>query len=260
MSNKLMTQKNRETVEARELEFYASFYKNEAYNLLGKRLCLTRELSSLKLLSRKSKLKNVLSIGCGNGLFEMMLAPYAENITAIDISPEAIKSAKEKQDLTEFKNISFRCESFADMNWNEKFDTIICLAFLHHVQEKDLPNFLESIYKHLNPSGFFYSQDPNIHGILRKIGRIVLGNNYDKYHTPDERELDPQELKSLLEKTGFNSIQIHNLDLTLIPAIYMFTKGYNWLMYTSVVIDQLWSKSLFAPWASGFAMISYKKI
>ena len=254
-----MTQKNKETVESRELEFYSNFYKNETYNHLGKHLCLTRELSSLKFLSGKDKLKNVLSVGCGNGLFETMLAPYAEHITAIDISPEAIKSAKDRQNIIGIKNIAFKCESFADMNWNEKFDAIICLAFLHHVQEEDLPDFLGLVYKHLNPGGFFYSQDPNVHGILRKIGKIVLGNNYDKYHTPDERELAPKELKSLLEKIGFSSITIHNLDLTLIPSIYMFTKGYNWLMYTSVIIDWLWSKSLFAPWASGFAMISYKK-
>ncbi len=254
-----MPQSNRESVEARELEFYASFYKNEAYNPLGKRLCLTRELSSLKFLSGKSKLKNVLSVGCGNGLFETMLAPYAEHITAIDLSPEAIKSAKDRQSLARINNITFKCESFADMSWNETFDTIICLAFLHHVQEEDLPDFLKLIYKHLNPNGFFYSQDPNIHGILRKVGRVVLGSNYDKYHTPDERELDPKELKSLLEKVGFSCMKIHNLDLTLIPSIYMFTKGYSWLMYTSIVVDWLWSKSPFAPWASGFAMISYKK-
>ena len=253
-----MTKISRELVETREKEFYSAFYKGELYNPLGKKLCLQRELSSLMGLSKRKKLKNVLSIGCGNGLFETILAPYAEHITAIDISPEAIDAAKARQEKLGISNISFQSKSFANISWNEKFDSIICLAFLHHVREEDLPGFLELVYKHLNPDGFFYSQDPNINGILRKLGRIVLGSNYDKYHTPDERELDPRELKQLLEKVRFTSFKINHLDLTLIPSIYMFTKEYKWLMYTCLILDCLWSKSIFASWASGFAMISYK--
>ena len=207
----------------------------------------------------EKKINRVLSIGCGNCQFETLLSPYAEHITAIDLSPEAIKLAKKNQEAAHITNIDFQCQSFAELNWEHTFDTIVCLAFLHHVREDDLPDFLKLVHKHLNPGGFFYSQDPNIHGILRKVGRVILGNNYDKYHTPDERELDPQELKSLLEKIGFASVKIHNLDLTLIPSIYMFTRGVEWFMYVCILIDWLWSKSIFAPWASGFAMLSYKK-
>ena len=254
-----MQTRDQKTVEQSEISFYKNIYKTEAFNQLGNQLRLKRELNSLLFLAQTRDLNKVLSIGCGSGQFEILLAPYAEHITAVDISPEAIELAKKNQAAAGVKNINFKCQSFSDLNWDEQFDAVICLAFLHHVPESDLESFLQKVYDHIKPRGFFYSQDPNINGVLRKVGRIVLGNKYDKYHTPDERELDPNDLIGLLRDVGFNSFKINHLDLTVIPAIYMLTRGYNWLMYLCLVIDFLWSKSLFAPWASGFAMISWKK-
>ena len=254
-----MEQRERETIEASEIEFYKNIYQNEVYNKTGNKLRLNRELTSLIKLSKQNKLRKVLSIGCGHGEFELLLSPFAETITAVDLSPDAIKLAKRKQEEKDLKNIEYRCQSFSSIDWDEKFDAIICLAFLHHVPEQDMKSFLSQAYNHLNSGGFFYSQDPNVNGILRKIGRIILGANYDKYHTSDERELDIDKLIAAFKEVGFDSFLINHLDLSLIPAIYMFPKGYEWLMYLCLWSDKVWSLSPFAKWASGFALISRKK-
>lgn len=254
-----MTTTNRKTIEANEIAFYEEIYKNEAYNPTGNRLRLNREINSLKKLSGLKKFNRVLSIGCGHGEFELLLAPHAEHITAVDLSSDAIELAKRNQSKADITNVDFRCQSFNDISWDEHFDVITCIAFLHHVPKSKLLNFLKQAYNHLSPNGFFYSQDPNIHGILRTVGRLILGKNYDKYHTPDERELDPKEMIDLFKKVGFNPVNISYMDLTLIPGLYMFTRGLGWLMHLFLLTDSIWQKTLFSRWASGFAMIGWKK-
>jgi 2-polyprenyl-3-methyl-5-hydroxy-6-metoxy-1,4-benzoquinol methylase len=255
-----MHQRNRKIVEVDEVAFFEKYYEEVAYNQTGWRLRLKRELRSLQRASGMKPLKRVLSIGCGDGQFELMLAPVAEHITALDISPKAIAIAQQQAAETGVSNIDFKCLSISQLNWDEQFDAIICLAFLHHVHEPDLYEFLEQIYKHLKPGGFFYSQDPNIHGVLRKVGRILLGTKYDRYHTPDERELDPQEVAALLRSAGFADVNVGYIDLMLIPALFVLAKRASWPLYLCLGIDWLWCRSPLARWASGFTAMARKNV
>ena len=48
----------------------------------------------------------VLSLGCGDGSIERLLAPHVGNVTGVDISPVAIAQARAKS--AAFANLSFR--------------------------------------------------------------------------------------------------------------------------------------------------------
>ncbi len=253
-----MTTSDRKTIEINEIEFMNKHFQNAAYNPLGNKLRLNRMIYSLQYLSGKKRFKSVLSIGCGNGEFEILFSPYTEYITAIDISPKAIEDANTKKKQLRIDNIDFKCQSFFDIEWNKQYDAIICIGFLHHVPEKALPNFLKQAYDHLKPNGFFFSQDPNVNGIMRKIGRLILKDKYNKYHTVDERELEPNETIDLFKGVGFPLVKIHHLDLTLIPGVYMFTKGMSWLMYLFFLVDFGWSISPFKNLSSGFSLLAKK--
>ncbi len=248
----MSTIKLQDKIEADEIAFFATYYENQMYNATGWRLRLQRELRSLLRQSGKTRLGRVLSLGCGDGQFELMLAAHAQHVTAQDISPEAIELAKRKATSAKIENVEFRCQSFSDLNWDETYDAIICLAFLHHVPQTELPTLLRQVYDHLVPGGFFYAQDPNIHGVLRKIGRVILRDGYDQYHTQDERELNPKEIVSQIQETGFKKVRVGYIDLTLIPALFVLAKGPRWPMYACTAVDWLWCRTPFARWASGF--------
>jgi 2-polyprenyl-3-methyl-5-hydroxy-6-metoxy-1,4-benzoquinol methylase len=155
-------------------------------------------------------LGRVLSVGCGDGAFELMLAERADSVLGVDISPEAIEMARAGQARAGVRNVEFRCLSVVDLDVNERFDTVVCVAFLHHLPAAALPYFLATTFDRMRPGALFYSQDPSVHGILRFVGRLLLGSGYDKYHSRDERELDPAEITDALRSAGFAGIDVRH--------------------------------------------------
>jgi 2-polyprenyl-3-methyl-5-hydroxy-6-metoxy-1,4-benzoquinol methylase len=247
-----MDQRESKSVEDGEIAFFEKLYESQAYHPVGWRLRLSRELNSLRRAAGGARLQRVLSLGCGDGQFELMLAPFAEQITALDISPQAIEIAKRNADRAGISNVDYRCLPLSELSWDSQFDAVICLAFLHHVPEADLPELLKQAFAHLRPGGFFYTQEPNRRGLLRKIGRVVLGARYDTFHSPDERELVPAEISAELRAAGFESVKLGYIDLTLIPAYYVLTKGPGAPFYLCRIVDWIWCHSPMARWASGF--------
>jgi len=245
-------------IEDAERKFFAGYYAEHRYHPTGWRLRLEREVKLLRTASGGRTLGRVLSVGCGDGEFELMLAPQTDCVLGIDLSPEAIAVARDGQARRGVPNAEFRCASVADLPLGDHFDTIVCLAFLHHLPAAVLVEFLTSLHGLLEPGGLFYAQDPNVHGILRLVGRRVLGKRYDAYHTPDERELDPAELVRSLSAIGFTGIAIRYIDLTLIPALFALADGPDVLFHACAVVDRLWCATPLARWASGFATIARK--
>lgn len=246
--------------EEREIAFFRDYYEGQKYNPTGWRLRLQRDLQILlKAFQRRSTgVRRVLSVGCGDGEFEMLLSRHVEQIVAIDISPTAIELGKRKALLRGINNIEYLCLPVSQLSVEGRFDAIVSLAFLHHLADSDLNVFLHQTYAQLLPNGIYYAQDPNTKGILRKIGRSILRKNYQKYHTSDERDLDAIKIQSLLKSIGYAWVEIFYLDFSLIPMTFLLKKGPSWPLYLCCPIDRLFSRSPFAPYASGFSIVAIK--
>jgi len=243
-------------IEDAERRFFAGYYAEQRYNATGWRLRLRRDARILRAASPGGRLGRVLSIGCGDGQFELMLAPWARSILGIDISPEAIEVAGRGLAGTGASNVEFRCVSVADLELADSFDTIVCVAFLHHLPAVALAPFLAFVASHLARDGVLYTQDPSMHGILRHVGRVVMGGRYNTYHSPDERELDPAEVVAAMRAAGFSSITLRYMDTTLIPMLYAAMRGPAPLFYVCAAVDRVWCASPLARWASGFSVVA----
>jgi SAM-dependent methyltransferase len=219
---------------------------------------MERELRSLRHRARGRRIGRVLSIGCGTGLFEALLAPFAESIVGIDVSEEAVVRARARATDRGLRNVEFRCVALSELRWDESFDAIVCLAFLHHVPEAELPDLFARVHAHLRPGGFFYAQDPNRRGWLRGLGRLLLGARYDRHHSADERELEPREIEAGLRRAGFGAVELGWIDVTLIPAQYLLPRGPAWIMRACAVFDRLFCATPLAPRASGFTVYAVR--
>lgn len=246
-------------VEARERAYFDEHYEAEACHPLGLELRLRRELKNLLALRSGKPLGRVLSIGCGEGSFERMLAPHAAEVVGIDLAAPGIEIARQRAAEAGADNLEFRCLPVSQLDWGERFDAIVCLGFLHHVPETELGALLAQCREHIRPGGFFYSQDPNARGLLRKLGRLLLGESYDSYHSPDERELDPRSIAKALAEAGFDEVELGYIDLALIPIQYYLPTGPGIVMHAARAVDSLWCATPLAPWSSGFTALAVRR-
>ena len=68
---------------------------------------------------------DVLDIGCGLGRFSFFASKVAKNVTAIDMTANAINCAKKLQLALNIKNIDFVLSTIEDFKSNKKFDFIL---------------------------------------------------------------------------------------------------------------------------------------
>jgi SAM-dependent methyltransferase len=116
----------------------------------------------------------VLIAGCGTGSEiihnSWRMRKYQPSFTAIDLSANSIKMAKERlSNLNINIDVDFHQLSILDIpdDWHETFDFISCLNVLHHNE-----NYIEALQKlrHcLRPDGIMFLQ------VYATIGRVQMG-------------------------------------------------------------------------------------
>ena len=244
-------------MEERERACFDRHYRESvARNPAGFALRVRRELAALRRLTGRRRLGRVLSVGCGDGPFECLLARQAESVVGVDLSSAAIERARERAAAEGVTNVEFRCQSASDLPESERFDGVASVAFLHHVPEAELTALLASLHARLRPGGFLFTQEPSRHAALRALGHLVLGSRYGAYHSPDERELDAGALVAQLRSAGFGSIATGWIDVTLIPGQYVFPRAPAALMHAFAALDRLFCATPLAPWASSFTLFA----
>ncbi len=81
--------------------------------------------------------REALEIGCGTGAFSRLLAGRADHVTALDLSPNMIRLARERS--REFDNLQFEV---ADATlWDipaGRYDCIVSLATFHHLPAEEI--------------------------------------------------------------------------------------------------------------------------
>jgi hypothetical protein len=97
-----------------------------------------------------------------------------------------------------------------------------------------------NVRAHLRDGGLLQAQDPSEKGVLRTIGRWILGARYDNYHTPDERELDPDRVAELMREAGFTRADVDYMDVFLVPGVQLFPKAPRFVMSFFAPVDRIW--------------------
>ena len=145
-----------------------------------------------------TKNKKVLEIGIGTGRIAVKVAPFCMTLTGIDISPKTIERAKEN--LKEYKNISFICDDFSDYQFSETFDVIYSSLTMMHFKNK--ATVITKVDKLLNDDGIFcLSIDKN------QNEYIDIGTRKVRVY-PDTLD----NMKSLIEATAMSVAMVFETD------------------------------------------------
>ena len=156
----------------------------------------------------------VLEIGCGTGLFTAQFAGTGARIVAVDISPDLLVKAIERQlpaDRVRFEQR--RAESLeltdpAVRAWApDGFDAIIGSSVLHHL---DIPAAIETCTRLLARGGRIVFAEPNL--LNPQVWMERTFRSWFPYVSRDETAIVRWGLQRQLERAGFSNIVITPFD------------------------------------------------
>ena len=176
-------------------------------------------IKSLKLNNNEKPLKKVkiLDIGCGGGLLTEPMKKLGADVVGIDASEKNIKIAKlhsKKNNL----NIKYLCVSPENFITKDKFDVILNMEIVEHVEDIDF--FLKSSSKLLKKGGIMFVATLN--KTLKSYLFAIVGAEYVLKWLPIgthdwEKFVKPEYLKNICKK---NSLKLKKIDgMTFNPIL-----------------------------------------
>ena len=116
---------------------------------------------------------NILDIGCGGGLLSEPMSRMGANVTGIDASDKNIKIAKLHSKKNKLK-INYLCSSPEKLKIKNKFDVILNMEIVEHVEDIDF--FLKSCSKLLKKNGLMFVA--TINKTLKSYVFAIVGAEY----------------------------------------------------------------------------------
>ena len=152
---------------------------------------------------------NILDIGCGGGLLSEPMSRLGGNVTGIDASEKNIISAKIHAKQNNL-NISYFCNSPENFKSNKKFDLVLNMEIVEHVE--DVNFFIKKSSELLKKNGLMFVATLN--RTLKSYIFAIIGAEYILRWLPIgthewNKFLTPEELTNFGQK---NSLLVKKID------------------------------------------------
>ena len=152
---------------------------------------------------------NILDIGCGGGLLSEPMSRLGGNVTGIDASEKNIISAKIHAKQNNL-NISYFCNSPENFKSNKKFDLVLNMEIVEHVE--DVNFFIKKSSELLKKNGLMFIATLN--RTLKSYIFAIIGAEYILRWLPIgthewNKFLTPEELTNIGRK---NSLLVEKID------------------------------------------------
>ena len=154
----------------------------------------------------------ILDIGCGGGLISEPMSRLGASVTGIDASKKNIKVASihaKKNSL----NINYINKSPEQMKNSEKFNVILNLEIVEHVNDIDL--YIKSCQNLLDKDGLMFTATLN--RTLTSYFKAIIGAEYILRWLPIgthdwNKFFKPEELEKKLENNKLRTLEIKGLE------------------------------------------------
>ena len=167
---------------------------------------------------------NVLDIGCGGGLLSEPMCRLGANVTAIDASNKNIAIANLHAKKDNLK-INYICSSPEKLKTTKKFDVILNMEIVEHVEDVDF--FLKSCANLLKKNGLMFVA--TINKTLKSYIFAIVGAEYVLRWLPIgthewEKFVKPEELKSILIKNNLKLKKIDGMNFNILKDEWTVSK------------------------------------
>jgi ubiquinone/menaquinone biosynthesis C-methylase UbiE len=202
------------TSAERELAYYEDLYSGFAQQHFAKpavvafrRYLAGRILARTKAFARTNAAAanwRVLSLGCGIGDTELLIAPHVGEMVGVDLSPKAIAQARSDARHEGVANARFFTGDWREaVSGHGRFDLVLGVFFLHHLSDGELgaaPGELRAV---LQPGGMVYALEPSARRLAGMVGKLLVPRLMRRYQTADERQLLAQPTAALFAQRGY---------------------------------------------------------
>ncbi len=175
-------------------------------------------INNFKLKNKSKPLSGIkiLDIGCGGGLLSEPMSRMGANVTGIDASDKNIKIAKLHSKKNKLK-INYLCSSPEKLKIEKKFDVILNMEIVEHVEDVDF--FLKSCSKLLKKNGLMFVA--TINKTLKSYVFAIVGAEYILRWLPIgthewEKFVRPEDLKKILMKYDLSLNKLEGMNFNII--------------------------------------------
>ena len=224
-----------------ELEYHETLYSGFAQSHFARPAvrALRRHMAERILeMTGAGPRSRLLSLGCGIGDTELLLASRVAEVMGVDISPAAIRQARADAVRLGAGNARFEEAGASDAPAG-RYHAVIAIFFLHHLAPAELAALPARVWDWLAPGGVFYSLDPSRKRLSGAVGRLVAPGLMARYQSPGERELDAADTAALFLRAGFETrVDVYDFGSTPLAGLFPgWRSGYraaraldNWIL------------------------------
>ena len=183
-------------------------------------------INNFKLKNKSKPLSGIkiLDIGCGGGLLSEPMSRMGANVTGIDASDKNIKIAKLHSKKNKLK-INYFCKSPEKLKITKKFDVILNMEIVEHVEDIDF--FLKSCSKLLKKNGLMFVA--TINKTLKSYIFAIVGAEYVLRWLPIgthewEKFVKPEDLKKILMKYDLSLNKLEGMNFNIFKDEWSISK------------------------------------
>jgi len=201
---------------------YISIYKNYGKIEPITTIFIKRRLEILEeTIKNGGDGKTLLDIGSNIGIFSLLFAKKGYAITALEPEKNLIQVADKLFKINGHK-AEFISKKIEDLKEKEKYDIILCLEVLEHLNNQDLA--LQKIYTLLKKEGLVIISMPNLFSyyyLRKRFFAEILGQM--KKEGSEHYKWPFTKIKNLIKKNNFKILSVRGIMILPIePKIQVF--------------------------------------
>ena len=220
-----------------------TFFDSPDTYLLGNSTIPAR-VSIIKRMLRNWRFENYLEIGCGDGSIGLSLLRAERNCTLLDLSANMIERARNNTPPQLINNVTYILGDASLYNPTHKFDLVLCIGVLAHVESVD--NFIAGLTQRINRNGLLLIQFTDSRSLWSRLIRFFRKNKRPQNYTTNSmsfRSLMPFFLEHRLAVEGVrcysdSGFGLSRLNIKTAAKFKIFTSYFRagWLFSENLIL------------------------